>query len=129
MPQSRKPNPKSQRQISNEQIEPYVNPENGETIGNPNIPSNFDQFTANEQNGIDFNRSEKLTFRGDTTKPFTIGFEDIDEAIHYYFSNVIRPSVVQNNMRIPVPVIYGSPERKRKRGKMEIYTKRRILQR
>ena len=111
MPRTRKPNPKSQRQISNEQIEPYVNPENGETIGNPNIPSNFDQFTANEQNGIEFNRSEKLSFRGDTTKPFTIGFEDIDEAIHYYFSNVIRPSVTQNNMRIPVPIIYGSPER------------------
>jgi len=111
MPQSRKPNPQSQRQISNDLISPYNNPETGETIGNPNIPSNFDQFTSNEQNGVGFNRSEKLTFRGDDTKPFTIGFEDIDEAIHYYFSNVIRPYVVQNNTRISVPIIYGSPER------------------
>jgi hypothetical protein len=111
MPQYRKPNPKSQRQLSNEQIEPYVNPENGETIGNPNIPSQFDQFTANEQNGVGFNRSEQLSFRDDTTKPFTIGFEDIDEAIHYYFTQVIKPSVIQNNVRIAVPVIYGSPER------------------
>jgi len=111
MPQSRKPNPKSQRQLSNDQIEPYINPENGETLGNPNIPSNFEQFSANEQNGVGFNRSEQLSFKGDTTKPFVLGFEDIDEAIHYYFSNVIRPTVVQNGARIAVPIIYGSPER------------------
>jgi len=111
MPKRRKPNPKSQRQISNEQIEPYVNPENGETLGNPNIPSNFDQFTSTEQNGVGFNRSEQLSFKGDTTKPFTIGFEDIDETIMYYFQNVIRPTVIQNGNRIAVPVIYGSPER------------------
>jgi len=111
MPRTRKPNPKSQKQISNDLINPYVNPDNGDSYGNPNIPSNFDQFTANEQNGVGFNRSNQLSFKGDTTKPFTIGFEDIDEAIHYYFSNVIRPSVVQNGDRIAVPVIYGSPER------------------
>jgi len=29
----------------------------------------------------------------------------------YYFQNVIRPSVYQNGVRTPVPVIYGSPER------------------
>ena len=111
MPQHRKPNPKSQQQISNDLVNPYVNPENGETIGNPNIPSQFDQFTANEQNGVGPNRSEQLSFRGDSTKPFTVGFEDIDEAIHYYFTQVIKPSVVQNGTRIAVPVIYGSPER------------------
>jgi hypothetical protein len=111
MPRTRKPNPKSQRQISNEQIEPYVFPETEESYGNPNIPSNFDQFTANEQNGVGFNRSEQLSFKGDTSKPFSLGFEDIDEAIHYYFTQVIKPSVTQNNVRLAVPVIYGSPER------------------
>jgi hypothetical protein len=111
MPKARKPNPKSQRQISNEQIEPYVFPESGETLGNPNSPSSFDQFTANEQNGVGFNRSNQLSFKGDTTKPFSLGFEDIDEAIHYYFTQVIRPSVTQNGERLAVPVIYGSPER------------------
>ena len=111
MPQQRKPNPKSQRQLSNEQIEPYVFPETGQTLGNPNSPSNFEQFTPNEQNGVGFNRSNQLSFKGDTSKPFTLGFEDIDEAIHYYFSNVIRPTVVQNGTRIAVPIIYGSPER------------------
>jgi hypothetical protein len=29
----------------------------------------------------------------------------------YYFNNVIKPFVIQNNERIAVPVIYGSPER------------------
>ena len=111
MPRTRKPNPKSQKQISNEQIEPYVNPETGETLGNPNIPSNFNQFTANEQSGVGLNRSNQLSFKGDTTKPFTIGFEDIDETIMYYFQNVIRPTVVQNGNSIAVPIIYGSPER------------------
>ncbi len=110
MPQKRKPNPKSQRQISNEQIEPYVFPESGESYGNPNTPSDFNQFTSDDQSGIDFNRSKQMSFKGDTTKPFTIGFEDIDESIMYYFQNVIRPTVIQNGVRIPVPIIYGAPE-------------------
>jgi hypothetical protein len=29
----------------------------------------------------------------------------------YYFNEVIKPSVLQNGERIPVPIIYGSPER------------------
>jgi hypothetical protein len=111
MARYRKPTPKSQREISNEQVNPYVNPENGETLGNPNIPSDFRQFTPNEQNGVDFNRSEQLSFREDTTKPFSIGIQDIDESILFYVENVIRPSVYQNGVKIPVPFIYGSPEK------------------
>jgi hypothetical protein len=111
MPQYRKPNPKSQKQISNDQVDPYVFPETDETLGNPNIPSNFNQFTTNEQNGVGFNRSEQMSFKGDTTKPFTLGLQDIDESIMFYFQNVIRPYVYQNGVRIEVPVIYGSPEK------------------
>jgi hypothetical protein len=111
MPSARKPNPKSQKQISNDQVDPYVFPETGESLGNPNIPSNFDQFTANDQSGVDFNRSEKMSFKGDTTKPFTVGLQDIDESIMFYFQNVIRPTVIQNGNRLAVPVIYGTPER------------------
>jgi hypothetical protein len=111
MAQHRKPIPKSQKEISNSLVEPYINPENGETLGNPNIPSNFNQFTEVEQNGVDFNRSEKLSFKGDTTKPFVLGLQDIDESIMYYFENVIKPYVYQNGVKIPVPIIYGSPER------------------
>ena len=111
MPSARKPNPKSQKQISNDLVDPYVFPETGESLGNPNIPSNFNQFTDKKQSGIDFNRSEKMSFKGDTTKPFTVGLQDIDESIMYYFQNVIRPTVIQNGVRIAVPVIYGAPER------------------
>jgi len=111
MPSSRKPNPKSQLEIQNDQIEPYVFPENGESYGNPNIPSQFNQFTDKDQSGVDFNRSEQMSFKDDTTKPFTVGLQDIDESIMYYFQNVIRPTVYQNGNRLAVPVIYGSPER------------------
>ena len=111
MAKYRKPIPKSQKEISNEQVNPYINPENGESLGNPNIPSDFRQFTPNEQNGINFNRSEKLSFKDDTTKPFSLGIQDIDESIFYYVENVIQPFVIQNGVRIPVPIIYGSPEK------------------
>jgi hypothetical protein len=111
MPNPKKPTPKSQRQISNEQVNPYINPETGGTLGNPNIPSDYTQFTQNNQSGTDFNRSEKLSFTDDTTKPFSISIQDIDESIFYYFENIIKPSVQQNGVRIPVPLIYGSPEK------------------
>jgi hypothetical protein len=111
MPSARKPTPKSQLEIQNSQIEPYVFPETGESLGNPNIPSEFRQFTPTNQSGVDFNRSEQMSFKGDTTKPFTVGLQDIDESIMFYFQNVIRPFVYQNGVRIEVPVIYGSPER------------------
>jgi hypothetical protein len=52
-----------------------------------------------------------MSFKDDTTKPFTVGLQDIDESIMYYFQNVIRPFVYQNGVRIEVPVIYGSPEK------------------
>ena len=111
MPQTRKPQPPSQREISNNQIKPYVFPETGNTLGNPNDPNVFEQFTQDQQHGVDFNRSEKLSLKNDPIKPFTLGLQDIDESIMFYFNKVIRPFVVQNNKRIPVPVIYGAPER------------------
>jgi len=111
MPSVRKPNPKSQLEISNNQIEPYIFPDTGESYGNPNTPSEFDQFTPTNQSGISINRSEKLSFKGDSSKPFTIGLQDIDESIMYYFQNVIRPTVTQNGVRMAVPIIYGAPER------------------
>jgi len=111
MPSTRKPNPKSQQQISNDQVDPYVFPETDQSYGNPNMPSEFQQFTPTKQSGIEFNRSEQMSFKGDTVKPFVVGLQDIDEAIMFYFQNVIRPFVYQNGVRIEVPVIYGSPEK------------------
>ncbi len=89
----RKPVPKSQREISQEGITPYSDERN-----NPNEISST-------------GRGYNFSFRGDTVKPFTIGIQDIDESIMYYFKNVIKPSVMQNGKRIAVPIMYGAPER------------------
>lgn len=90
---SRTPTPKTQREISVEQHKAF-----DMEVGNPNY--------ANTPN-----RGNQISFNGDSTKPFSIGIQDIDESIMYYFQNIIRPFVIQNGTRIEVPVIYGSPEK------------------
>jgi hypothetical protein len=89
---SNKPTPKTQSQLTREQITPY------------------------DQRGITpasskLNRENQISLKDDTVKLPVIGFKDIDEAIVYYFKNVIKPSVIQNGEKIDVPVLYGSPER------------------
>jgi hypothetical protein len=96
MSQVRKPIPKTQKQLGNEQITPTY-----QQAGNPN---NFDPTPQN-------NRALNTSFKGDTVKPFSVGLQDIDEAVFFYFQNVIQPSVIQNGARLNVPVIYGSPEK------------------
>ena len=91
----RKPIPKTQKQIL---IDQQVPKDPG--MGNPNLA------TSNN-----FNRGEQTSWKDDTVKPLSIGIQDIDEAVFFYFENVIRPSVIQNGERLPVPVIYGSPEK------------------
>ena len=44
-------------------------------------------------------------------KPYSVGLYDIDEALGFFFDEVLKPTVVQGGETIPVPVIYGSPER------------------
>ena len=102
----RKPIPKTQKQISKD----LQTPTSAE-YGNPNDANEKNQYSPVNQANLPFNRSEQMSFKGDDVKPFSIGIKDIDESIMYYFNNVIRPSVIQNGERIPVPVIYGSPER------------------
>lgn len=95
----RTPIPKTQKEILISQQEPYnqSGPEFQPT-GNPNLANNP-------------NRGEQVSFKGDSTKPFSIGIQDIDEAVFYYFKNVIKPFVIQNGQRLEVPIIYGSPEK------------------
>jgi hypothetical protein len=97
MAQQRKPIPKTQKELSNE-----LSGANSSLLGNPNLA---------DPNFAGPNRSLQNSFEGDTVKPFTVGIQDLDEAVMYYFQNVIRPFVMQNGNRIEVPVIYGSPER------------------
>jgi hypothetical protein len=106
MAEYRKPIPKSQQQISADLPIPY-----DPKVGNPNQPNQYSEFPDFNQSGIPFNRSEQMSLKGDTYKPFTVGLEDIDQAVMYYFQNVIQPYVIQNGQRIEVPIIYGSPEK------------------
>jgi len=85
---TRKPIPKSQRELSQQSV----------------------NSTVNDINPLE-NRGNRLSVKDDNVKQFTIGLRDIDETIVYYFNNVIRPSVIQNSTKKNVPIIYGSPER------------------
>ena len=91
----RKVTPKSQREISKGMHNPY-----SKEAGTPNNAS-YERT----------NRSNQISFRDDTVKPFTVGLMDIDETILYYFNNVIKPTVFQNGKRIEVPIIYADSER------------------
>ena len=57
------------------------------------------------------NRGEITRRDDDDINDISVSLQDHDEAIMYYFNNVIKPSVVTNGNRINVPLIYGSPER------------------
>jgi hypothetical protein len=96
MPNVRKPIPKTQKQLGIEQNVP--------TYSQYGDPNSFNPSPTE-------NRALQTSFKGDTVKPFSVGLQDIDEAIFYYFQNVIQPSVFQNGTRLPVPIIYGSPEK------------------
>jgi hypothetical protein len=47
----------------------------------------------------------------DNVKDYSVGLKDIDNAIIYYFNNVIKPYVIQNGNQVNVPIYYGSGER------------------
>jgi hypothetical protein len=86
-----KPLPNSQRQLEKQAINPDATPTE---FGSPAI-----------------NRGNETAFDSNDTKPFTVSLEDIDTAINYYFTNIIKPTVIQNSQTISVPVYYASPER------------------
>lgn len=89
-------NPKSQRDLSQNSIETYkVEGYEGK------------KTEVNDK----FKREHQRSVKNDSVKKFAIGLRDIDEAIFYYFNNVIKPSVIQNGSKKIVPVLYGSPER------------------
>ena len=95
MARERKPIPKTQKEISNSLVTPFDKEQ-----GNPN------NAVPNENN-----RALQQSWRGDTVKPYTVGIQDIDEAIFYYLENIVKPSVIQKGEYIPVPILYGSPEK------------------
>ena len=91
-----KPLPKSQQQLSQDSIKTY----------------GVEAYSGSKQPINDLKKRElQRSVKDDNVKQFTLGLRDIDESIFYYFNNVIKPSVMQNNAKKTVPVLYGSPER------------------
>jgi hypothetical protein len=91
----RKPIPKNQSEIVQDTIHPYYQ----------NKPISQNVFTHRD------NRALNTTRKTDKIKDITIGLEDIDYALMYYFQNVIKPTIIQDGNRLTVPIMYGSPER------------------
>ena len=89
----RKPTPKTQSELAREQIQAY-------DVTRGTVPASSKG-----------NRENQISLKDDKVKLPTVSFKDIDEAIFYYFKNVIKPSVNQNGSKLDVPIIYGSPER------------------
>ena len=58
----------------------------------------------------EFNRALEYTRKNDTDKVISIGIKDIDEAVMYYFTQVLKLQVNQNNTKVSVPILYGTPE-------------------
>lgn len=94
--------PQNRREFMNAFVNPY-----DKEVGNPNIIFS-EPFKPGQP---EFNRAYEVSFKDIEDKKFSIGIKDIDEAIMYYFTNVLKLSVYQNNNQVAVPVIYGSPEK------------------
>ena len=91
-------------------------PANGYNRLRQNLESGFaDGFPVEEfpapDNRANINRGTITTRKDDTVQDVSIGLEDHDEAIMYYFNEVIKPSVISNGDRVNVPIMYGAPER------------------
>jgi len=56
-------------------------------------------------------RATQIRRDEDTVKGISITLYDVDFAIKRYIEQTIKPAVVENGRRIPVPVQYGSPEK------------------
>ena len=91
----RKPIPKTQKEFSNSLVDPY-----DVERGDPNI------LTPREQN-----RGLQISEKGESGKTLNVTLQDHDEAILHYFNEVIKPEVVQNGEKIPVPIMFSSPEK------------------
>ena len=103
-----KPRPISKREFLSALSEPYQQPEREiQPYSNPNEVPSLEVKPGQPE----FNRALETSLKGDETKLINIGLEDHDNTILYYLENVIKPTVIQNDKQIAVPIIYGSPER------------------
>jgi hypothetical protein len=96
MPRDLKPIPRNPVQVLQEQLPAYS------AQGKPAVE---------EATAFSRDRGRDISRKNDKTKDISIGLEDIDQAIQYYFDNIIKPTVTQNGNRRAVPVIFGDPEK------------------
>lgn len=78
---------------------PYKNPENKIQYG--------EKKPLDRQRGREFQNSRDH----DDRQNLKIGIRDIDEAVLYYFKEVIRPTVNVEGSTFEVPVVYATPEK------------------
>ena len=101
---SKKPKVNRQYELSQQKIV-----ENAIDLGgSPDVPAT--SLAADNRPNI--NRATINSKNDSKANPdFHLGLQAIDEAIFYYFENVIKPTVLSNGDLVDVPVIYGSGER------------------
>ena len=56
------------------------------------------------------NRAAQIKRSDDVVRNVHIGLQEIDQAIIYFFTKVIKPRVIEDGKIMNVPVMYGSPE-------------------
>lgn len=94
--------PKTEAEILNDKIEP-----NYSNVQKPPIH--------------EYKRGEDVSMRGEDLKDISVGLEDIDSAILYYFQEVIMPYVVNEGTKQNIPVIFADAERWKTAQKDGIY--------
>jgi hypothetical protein len=98
MARNTKPIPKNASEITRERLNPYLASQDG-------LPISETIFSKHENRGTDY------SMKNDTVKDVSIGLQDIDEAILFYFNEILKPNVVQDNNQMTVRTIFSSPER------------------
>lgn len=98
---NQKTRPQNRKEFMNSLVEPYDN-----KYGNPNTIFSEPKKAGQPEN----NRALEISTKKDIDKDFYIGIKDIDEAVMYYFKEVLKLSVIQNNTKIEVPILYASQE-------------------
>ena len=71
----------------------------------PEIP------TSNKPDIHAYKRGNDTSVRGEEIKNISVGIEDIDSALLYYFDNVIKPYVTNEGTKLNIPVVFADGER------------------
>ena len=103
-----KPRPYTKREFLSKLQKPYVNPDTKEEV----LPKQAPPSLPLKPGQPEINRALEVSLKDDDkNKTISIGLKDIDSGILFYIENVIKPTITQNDRRLSVPIIYGSPER------------------